>query len=64
MDTTFLIYKMRYDRATRTWIDHTGRRMEWHDVDPLRFRDAVVWYLCQSDIKRIQRLGWKLWGKP
>lgn len=47
-----------------TWYGKDGKPYEWHLDDPMRLRDIVVWRLCQSKNKRVQRLGWKLWGKP
>lgn len=53
-----------YNHVKRVWYDKNGNPYEWHMDDPMRLRDIVVWRLCQSKNKRVQRLGWKLWGKP
>lgn len=44
-----------------TWYDKNGNPYEWHTDDRMRLRDIIVWRICQSKIKFIQRIGWKLW---
>lgn len=35
---------------------------EWHYGDPMDLRSIVIYKMCHSKNKRIQKLGWRLWG--